>query len=287
MLRGSCHDDVNQKEKIMMPPRKLRSDDDVENSNGRDSGAKLFYKMSDILDCFLRTKGDLSITDIVDATNFPRTTVHRIVTSLRDIGLVDQDGRRQNYRLGLKMFHFGSVVIANLELNRHARPHILALHQLTGEIVHLNVFDGSQMACIEREEMDETRLTTLTTIESAPVHCTSVGKAFLAFQDPTLISRIAAEGLEVRTEKTLATEDALNAELARVRKDGYAIDDEENQIGVRCVGAPIHDSRGQVFAAISVSGPSNRMPVTRLHGMASAIIQAATAVSESLGWDGH
>ncbi len=254
----------------------------------RESGAKLFTKMMAVLNCFTRTNGQLTISDIVEKTGLPRTTVHRIVASLRDIALLDQNGRRQTYRLGLQMFYFGNVFMANLDLNTHAHPHILALHQLTGEVVHLHIFDGSQMVCIEREEMSENRLTTLTTIEAAPTYCTGVGKAFLAFQEPDLIARIASEEqLKPRTPKTLSTVPALEAELAKVRGQGYSVDDEENEIGVRCIGAPIRDSRGRVFAAISVSGTSDRMPLSRIDGLAPAVMRTAECISKSLGWDGE
>ncbi|WP_316979951.1 IclR family transcriptional regulator [Shumkonia mesophila] len=265
----------------------MTSTDNRNTSTSRDGGAKLFYKMAAVLGCFTRARGQLSIAEIMEATSLPRTTIHRIVASLRDVGLLDQDGRRQTYRLGLKMFYFGSVVIANLDLNHHAHSYVLALHQLTGEIVHLHMFDGSQMACIEREEMGGTRLTTLTTIEAAPTYCTGVGKAFLAFQEQELILRIVAEeGLEPRTEHTLSTLEALLADLELTRQRGFAVDDEENEIGVRCIGAPIRDSRGQVFASVSVSGPSARMPLSRIQGLAPAIIQTADEISCKLGWSG-
>lgn len=255
--------------------------------SGRDGGAKSFYKMAAVLDCFTRAQGRLSIADLVEMTGMPRTTIHRIVASLRDIGLIDQDGRRHDYRLGLKMFYYGSVVLANLDLNRHARPHVINLHQITGEIVHLHMFDGSQMVCIEREEMGETRLTTLTTIEAAPTYCTSVGKAFLAFQREDLIRRIAAEeGLQPRTAKTITTVEALLEDMKTIRDRGYSIDDEENEIGIRCVGAPIRDSRGQIFASVSVSGPTDRMPHARVSALSSTVIQTADNISRELGWNG-
>ncbi|MFD1883363.1 IclR family transcriptional regulator [Paracoccus pacificus] len=253
---------------------------------GGDAGAKSFFKMARVLDCFSRTQGSLSLTDIVARTGMPRTTVHRIVASLREIGMIDQDGRRGDYRLGLRMFHYGSVVLANLDLNRHARHHVQNLHQVTGEIVHLHMFDGSQMACIEREEMGDIRNTTLTTIEAAPIHCTGVGKAFLAFQDEDLIRRIVAEeGLEQRTVNTITTIEELLEAMRQIRELGYATDREENEIGIQCVGAPIRDSRGRVFASISVSGPTQRMPLARLTGLAPTVIQTANSISTELGYD--
>ncbi|WP_319484321.1 IclR family transcriptional regulator [uncultured Cohaesibacter sp.] len=255
-------------------------------AGGNEAGAKLFTKMMTVLNCFTRARGQLSISEIVEETGLPRTTVHRIVASLRDVGMLDQDGRRQTYRLGLQMFYFGSVVIANLDLTGNSRPHILSLHQLTGEAVHLHIFDGSHMVCIEREEMGENRLTTLTTIEGAPTYCTSVGKAFLAFQDEKLVNRIATqEGLEARTEKTITDLGVLKEQLVLVRNQGYAIDDEENEIGIRCVGAPIRDSRGHVFAAVSVSGTTDRMPMARVLGLSAAVVNTADSISKSLGWN--
>lgn len=262
-----------------------KPDADMDEGGGGDGGAKSFRKMAKVLDCFSRTKGSLSVGEIAERTGMPRTTIHRIAVSLREIGMIDQDGRRGNYRLGLRMFHYGSVVMANLDLNRHARPHVLSLHQLTGEIVHLHIFDGSQMVCIEREEMGEVRATTLTVIEAAPVHCTSVGKAFLAFQEEALIRRVVAEeGLEARTVHTLTTLEALLADLERIRARGYSIDAEEDTIGVQCVGAPIRDSRGRVFGAVSVSGPTSRMPLQRLQGISETVVQTADRISAELGW---
>ena len=258
----------------------------LDSEESGDSGAKSFYKMARVLDCFGRTSGSLSLTELVERTGMPRTTIHRIVTSLREIGMIDQDGRRGDYRLGLRMFYYGSVVLANLDLNRHAHPHVVALHQVTGEIVHLHMFDGSQMVCIEREEMGEARSTTLTTIEAAPIHCTSVGKAFLAFQDERLVRKIIEEeGLEKRTEHTLITVEALMENLALIRERGYSTDEEEDSIGVQCIGAPLHDSRGRVFASISVTGPTSRMPLARLHGLSQSVIKTADAISADLGWD--
>lgn len=257
-------------------------------SSGRDTAAKSFRRMAAVLNCFSRTRERLSIAEIAEETGLPRTTIHRITSSLREIGLIDQDGRRGDYRLGLRMFYFGSMVLANLNLNERAHHPVLQLHTLTGEIVHLHMFDGGHMVCIEREEMGELRSTTLTTIEAAPVHCTSVGKAFLAFQSEEFIRRlVASEGLEKRTHKTLATVEDLLADMSRVRERGYSTDEEENEIGVQCIGAPIRDSRGRVFASVSVSGPAPRMPVARLKGLAPMVMQTANTISRQLGWDGE
>ncbi|MEI2415435.1 IclR family transcriptional regulator [Orrella sp. JC864] len=252
-------------------------------SAAKDASATSFLKMAQVLDCFTKARSRLSVGELVVLTGLPRTTVHRIVSSLREIGMLDQDGRRRDYRLGLKMFHYGSVVIGTLDVHRHAGPHLQQLNQLSGEIVHFHMFDGSQMACIEREVMSGNHMTTLTTIEAAPIYCTSVGKAFLAFQPEPLIRRICAEqGLVKHTANTITDMDRLFEVLADIRRQGYAIDDEENAVGVRCVGAPVRNAAGQVFAAVSVSGPTDRMPDRRLTGLAPVVIDTANRISEAL-----
>ena len=258
-------------------------DDAGDAAHGRDNGAKSLRKMSAVLDCFSRLRPSLTVGEISESTGLPRTTVHRIVTSLREVGMLDQDGRRQSYRLGLKMFHYGSSVMANLDTPRRAHPHIAKLQIVTGEIIHFHIFDGSQMVCVEREEMGKTRLTTLTTIEAAPTYCTSVGKAFLAYQDEALVRRIAEEeGLKPYTPNTITDLDRLLGELAVIRERGFAIDDEENEIGLRCIGAPVRDPTNRVFASVSVSGPAERMPDARLEGLAPLVIQTAREISEAL-----
>lgn len=254
-------------------------DDATAGGEGRDGGAKSLRKMALVLDCFSRSKPTLTVAELSELTTLPKATVHRIVASLREVGLLDQDGRRQGYRLGLKMFYYGSSVLASLDTPTRAHPHIAKLQQLTGEIIHFHMFDGSQMVCVEREEMVASSLTTL---QAAPTYCTSVGKAFLAFQDEDLVRRIASEGLHAYTKNTITTPEELLAELSRVRTQGFAVDNEEIEIGLRCVGAPVRDSAGRVFAAVSVSAPAERMPDGRLAGLAPVVIQTANDISAAL-----
>ena len=222
---------------------------------------------------------------MAEITELPLSTIHRLVAALRDAGMLEQDHRRAKYRLGLRLFYYGSAVLANLDLNQHAHEHVAELSKISGEIVRLHIFDGSRMVCIEREEMGATRNTALTTLESSPVHCSGVGKAFLAFQDSSLIDQvIETEGLEKRTENTLHTAVTLKENLELIRERGFAFDIEEYTIGIRCIGAPIRDSRGHVFAAISVSGPAERMPEERLFGLAPTVMQTADSISRKLGW---
>jgi DNA-binding IclR family transcriptional regulator len=121
-------------------------------------------------------------------------------------------------------------------------------------------------------------------IEAAPAHCTSTGKAILAFQPPAIIAKIIAQGLMRYTPHTISDSDELLNELALVRERGYAVDNEELSIGIRCVGAPIRNVSGRVFAAVSVSGPARKVPDSRIAGLAELVIHYADAISAQLGY---
>lgn len=262
--------------------------DDRDNSDldaGNRNSIKSLPKVLQVLECFSHRAANLTPADIAARTGLPRATTHRLVSSLRDIGLLEQNGRRDTYKLGMKLFQLGSLVLANLDLDTHARPHVTRLQRITGEAIHLCVFDGIQMAFVERQEMSAAGNTAVTRIESAPVYCTGVGKAFLAFQDEATIAKIIEEGLPGRTPHTLSDATALREDLRLTRERGYAIDNEENEPHIRCVAAPIRDSNGGVIGGISISGPDERMPWTRLEGLAPVVVEAADSISMELGWN--
>src|SRR5690606_18422404 len=158
-----------------------------------------------------------------------------------------------SYRLGLRLFELGNTVLANLELHREGRAIVDALQRLTSRAVHLAVFDGLRAVVIQRTESSAVPSTM---VENSPAHCTSVGKAILAFQPDEVLQRVIGAGLRRFTETTITEPAALAEELRLTRQRGYAIDNGEHQPGLRCVGAPIHNQAGAVFAAISVSAPA-------------------------------
>lgn len=258
---------------------------DEDSAGSYQAANKSLSKVMMVLDCFSRGRGNLTPAEITEKTGLPRATTHRLLASLRDIGLLEQNYRRDSYKLGMRLFQLGSLVLVNMDLEKHASPHITQLQQLTGEIIHLCVFDGSQMVFVEKQETGHhSPKNTVTRIEGSPVYCTGVGKAFLAWQSSHLIEKIIADGLHPQTPHTITDGPALMREMQATRERGYAIDDEECELNLRCVAVPIRDSGGRVFGAISVSGPGERMPDSRLHGLAPTVIQTADAISSELGW---
>jgi DNA-binding IclR family transcriptional regulator len=248
------------------------------------NAVKSFVKMKRVLDCFSRADRSLSLADLAARTGMPKATVRRILVSLQTVGFIEQEARRDHYRLGIGLFELGSLVLANMDLHREAGPFVTRLQQVTGEGVHLCVFNGSTMVLIDRREMEVSPLNTVTTLEEAPTYCTGVGKAFLAFQDAEVVKRVLREGLKRYTASTIVEPTALQEELRRIRECGYAIDNGEHENGVRCVAAPIRNAAGRVFASVSVTSVAERMPDRRLRGLADTVMQTAEQISRQLGW---
>jgi DNA-binding IclR family transcriptional regulator len=256
----------------------------TEKRSKRDSedNLKSLGKIVRILECFSINDRALSLNDICNRTGFPKSTTHRFLASMREAGFLDQDRERDRYRLGLRLFEFGNIVLSNLDLHREARPIIETLQRMTNQVVHLAVFDGLRAVVIHRADSVNENATAF--IENAPVHCTSVGKAILAFQGPDIVDRVIASGLPRFTEQTITTAEGLRQELDLVRDRGFAVDDGEHQPGLRCVGAPIRDQMGRVFAGLSVSGPAWQIPSEKVVDVAKVVTYQAGIVSQRLGW---
>lgn len=264
-----------------MPPADA---DDVSASASDDKNRiQTYRKMLDVLQCFSTVERRLSLAQIAATTRLPRTTVHRILNALREIGFIEQDSRGGEYALGIRLFELGTIAVANMDLHREAKPFMDRLARLTDEAVHLGVFNGLEIVVIERDERNERASASLTPTEAAPAYCTGVGKAVLAFQDRSVIDRVVRAGLAAFTRNTITSPAALTKELATIRRRGYATDDAEHQLGVGCVAAPIRNAGGRVFAAISVTGPSSRINPGRTALLSELVIQAADSISRQLG----
>jgi len=253
-------------------------------ATGAESSLKSLTKVMRVLDVFSTVDRALSLADIGQRTGFPKSTAHRLLAAMREAGLLDQDRERDRYRLGMKLFELGNIVLANMELHREARPFVDALTRQSGQAVHLAVFDGHRALVIHRADASPEKGQPTALIEQAPVHCTSVGKAILAFQSPTTIDRVIAVGLVRYTDATVTDPDQLRAQLAEIRARGYALDEGEHQPGVRCVAAPIRDQSGRVIAGISITGPFWRLPLSEVEGLAKVAIHYANAISLAVGY---
>lgn len=252
-------------------------------TNGKDLVQSL-HKMSRILQCFGPDARTLGLNDIHERTGFPKATTHRLLSTMKEIGFIEQARGRDRYRLGLRLFEMGSLFLANLDLHREAQPHVDRLAKISGETVHLCIFDGLHAVFVDRRELESGPSSVVMTIEGAPSYCTGVGKAMLAFRGEETIERVIAAGLRRFTPTTITDPEALRADLAETRRRGYSIDRSEHQPNLQCVGAPIRDAGGSVFASVSVSGQRERVPDQRIPILGDLVMETAATISRALGY---
>lgn len=228
---------------------------------------------------------DLGLSEIARTLELPKSSVHSILETLRAEKIVERDDASGRYHLGVKLVELGNRACLELDICRIAAPFLQGLNVEFDETVHLTVLDRDEVLyvdCIESKR----RLRTYSVIGvRAPLYCTSVGKAILAFQKDDEIRRILREKGHPRiTANTIYTEEELFAEIQRIRELGYAVDDMEHEEHLRCVGAPIRNARGEVFASLSLSGPAERNTHERIASIAPAVMRAGAEISRRLGY---
>lgn len=237
----------------------------------------------------LAAEGSLGITNLSRAVGLHNSTTHRLVNTLRELGYVRQDPTTERYSLTLRLFELGSIVLARLELWQEARPVIERLSKDTRETVHLATLDRGEMVYLEKVESTQTlRVAMMSRVGmTAPTYCTGVGKILLAFaSEESLESTIGSLEFQQFTENTITDTDLLRRELENIRQNGYAIDDEEHERGVRCVAAPIHDWTGDVVAGLSISVPTVRMTNADIPFYREQVLTAASEIHRRLGGNG-
>lgn len=239
----------------------------------------------EILDLMGRHGGELGVSAIAQDLNLCKSTAHRLLSTLEQRGYVEKNPRTRRYRLGLRLFELGHVVMQQMELRAEARPYLEELTQISGEVVHLGILDQGEVVYIDKVESLHTITMFSRVGRRAPVHCTGLGKALLAFQPAQEQDRIIlARGLRRFTENTVTDPDTLRRNLELIRTQGYAIDNEEHESGIRCIAVPIRDHTGQVVAAVSISAPAMRFDWNKVEAVKPEIIRVGKAISRRLGF---
>ena len=239
------------------------------------------------LEILANRDGECSLVNLCTEMKLHKSTVHRLAMVLEQHRLVDKNPDTGRYRLGLRLFEFGSKAIATLDLRGRARPYLDRLQRQFGETVFFCILDDGQVFYMEKVESQQSVRTACTVGSRAPAYCTAVGKAMLAeLAEPEVGEVIRRWGLKAVTANTITKATALRAELRAVRSRGYAIDDEEKEVGLRCVSAAVRGHSGKLFAAMSVSGPAFRMTKERIPEVGQAVMRAANELSAELGYKG-
>jgi DNA-binding IclR family transcriptional regulator len=244
---------------------------------------KPVQKALQVLQCIGEAGRDLTLTEICLAVHIPKTTTFRYLCTLCETGFVTRDPETDQYGLGLKLFELGHTVAENLRIREVAKPFVEALREKFNETVNLGVLDGHDIVYISVAESRHSLRMQAGLGKRDPIYSTALGKAILAFLPEAQWGRHIPSEWQLRTAHTRNSLLGLKKDLQQTRIRGFSVDNEENELGARCVGAPIFNHIGRAIAAISVSGPVSRLSEDIKPAVAAAVVQAAAEISQRLG----
>lgn len=238
-----------------------------------------------ILEVLSDYENGLGITEISEKVNLHKSTVHRLLATLIYKGYVEQEDKANKYKLTLKLFELGNKKIQKMDLITVARPYLKELVENTNEVVHLVVREGTEIIYVGKEESQNTIRTHSRIGNRRPLYCTAVGKSILSYMKDDEIEEIWNESnVEKLTEYTITDFNEFKKCLNEVRKKRYAVDEQENEIGVRCVGTSIFNYKGEICGAISISGSIISFTKEKLEEFSKLIIEYAERISKELGY---
>ena len=240
-----------------------------------------------ILDTLATQQGDVSLFEIAERLRLHKSTIHRLLMVLERHRLVERRAPIGKYGLGMKLFELGNHAFSRLGIGERARPYLERLAGDARETAHLCILDDGEVLYLEKVEPARTVRVPTSVGQRNPAHCTAVGKALLAYLSETEVDEVVRRrGLEARTTHTITTPAALRRELRAIRSRGYAVDDEEIEEGLRCIGAPVRNHTGRVAASISIAGPAFRLTRAKTAALARLVTKAANTLAAELGYRG-
>lgn len=227
--------------------------------------------------------GGTSLKEVSNLLGMSKSTAHRYLTTLEKLAVVERN-EKDHFRLGLKLIKLAGAFLSDHNLRNVSEPLLNEVAAQTQETIHLAVPSINEVVYIAKVDSPHSIRMASRIGARMPMYCTSLGKAILAHYPFNRVEEIIHEGMPARTPYTITSAQALRAELERVHAQGFATDDQENEMGVRCVGAPIFDYTTKVIGAISVSGPANRMSRERSLELGPLVRDAALEVSRRMGY---
>ena len=238
-----------------------------------------------ILECFSRKDNELGVTEIANRLDLHKSTTFGLLSTLESRGYLRQNLENGKYRLGLKLFELGKLVEEGMDLRASSFPYLKELVDKYDETAHLAVCNGNQVVYIDKVEGESAIKMSSQVGKSAYMYCTGVGKAILAFMSEKDIDNIIQNtDFNQFTCNTITDPDKLRDELKEIRKREYCIDNEELEVGLRCVAAPIINYNGYPVGSISVAGPTSRMSDEKLQSIAKDLKHIVVKISETFGY---
>ena len=243
---------------------------------------KTLSKAIDVINIFENEAEALTITEISKRTTINRTTLYRILYTLRSRGYIEMDVETGKYSLGLKLVQLSSLVLQRSGIKQVARPFLEQLRDDLNETVHLVIHNEGKAIFIDKIEVSRTIFMGSFIGWIAPLYCTASGKLLLSYQSKEYIDHyLSTHSFKAYTQNTLTDKDKLREELNHINREGISVDNEEIVEGLTCFAAPIVDKQGNILASVSVSGPTSRM-VANNEDIVSTLIQNAKSISDKL-----
>jgi len=224
------------------------------------------------------------LTDLADQSGMAPSTVHRLLTSLAQHGMVTHDSETGAWTIGVKAFEIGTAYLRFRKLGTISRPFLKQLMEESGETANIAIEDDGDVVFISQAESHAPMRAFFRPGRRGPIHASGIGKAIMStWLDSRIGTVLSGRPLQHFTDRTRDTLPALLADIAEIRLRGWSIDDEEHTLGMRCVAAPIFDEYGEAVAGISISGPAVRLPDERVAALGPLVRAAAEELTKAMG----
>jgi DNA-binding IclR family transcriptional regulator len=243
------------------------------------------YKVFSIIEAIVaRQDKGVTYSEIVEALDLPKSTVHRILKDLTKLSYLNFNPETKRYFGSLRLAAIGAEVMSNFQLRDHLRPNLLELHRETDHTVNLGVLNGTMGVFVDKIESKDFGIKLFSEIgKTFPLHCTGLGKALLAFSSDDTVAKFLEAPLKAITEKTITEPEAFKRELTLIQKRGYALDKEEITRGIMCTAAPVFGINGELVCAISITFPAYINDDRGIEPEITATKKYAALISGSLG----
>lgn len=219
---------------------------------------KSLYKAIQLLFYFTEEDRDLGITELAEKSGLLKSSIHNMLSTYEECGLVKRNPDTNKYHLGVRVLELSNQFYRNNDVRQVVKPHMSEIANQTGETVFLGVLNGTEVIYLDAAFPDFSTGGRNMTGLKAPLYCTGIGKAMLAYEPESKVDEVVEAGLISFTKNTIVDKEALREELETVREKGYAIDNMEHEYGIKCVAMPIRNAENRVVAACSITGPSPR-----------------------------
>jgi IclR family transcriptional regulator, KDG regulon repressor len=228
----------------------------------------------------------LTIAKLSKLVNLSKSTTHRLLATLVNMNYVAKNPENDRYKVGLQTLYVARSVLNNNNIATVAKPYLKQLCNDVNETVHLCLEDKGEIVYIDKLESNQTIRMYSRIGNRAPMYCTAVGKVLLSGMTPGRLEEIAdATTFSPRTPRTITSTEELKDEVIKVQQQGYALDDIENEEGIRCIAAPIYSHEHRIVASFSISGPSNRVTMERVNNeLIKKMKNCSQAISRALGY---